>query len=214
MKEKLGMLMVYGDSTQKTFYNSIRNKKNYRETFTTFKNEYLWNYKRYFDARPHYDGKDYNETKCLTEIEDSMLSEPMMNSSSVFLINFGLHPLMTVSLNQMIHLFESFLKMVVKLRKKYGESLPQVIWRNTTPPTIENTKKHNITRLRFLSKHRVHFWNCYTRERLGEVGVPMLEVHELALSCPPSGYKDHVHYAGFVFKHAEEKLLEYVSTLR
>ena len=205
--------MVYGDSSQYRFYDSIEDEKSFRETFTSFKKEYLWNYKHYPNENIYYyDGKDYNETQCLTEIRESMLSRPMMNTNSVFLINFGIHPLMTVSLKQGIHFFERFLKMVEKLRKRYGESLPRVIWRNTTPPTIENTKKHNITHCRFLSKHRVHFWNCYTMERLGEVGVPVLEVHKLALSCPPSGYVDHVHFKDFVFKHTEEKLLKYVST--
>ena len=149
--KRFGTLLTYGDSVQVRFHGSIRSTKICKEVFTSCKNIYSWNYKNPKEGSRVYDGKDFNENRSINEIKEAIIDKTMLNSRSVALINFGLHPVKSLSLRELKHLFQSFLKMVDTLRKDYGKKLATIIWRNTTPCCPEKRKWNNITSMRFLT---------------------------------------------------------------
>ena len=55
---------------------------------------------------------------------------------------------------------------------------------------------------------RVYVWNAFTISKARKANIPILDVYNMALSSD-GGY-DGAHYHDYVFKKAEEQLLEYV----
>ena len=215
-QRKLGTLLTFGDSLQLRLHYSMLQAC--RKQFKSCVNVYTWTY-MHANNNPErksweLDGKDFNETLFLSEIRQEATRPSMLDGKSVLFINFGLHITMTLPLEQAMHLFQEFLRMLTDLRKVHGESrFPNVIWKNTTPPRIEASKQLNLTYTRFLTKERVRVWNAYTRSELCKVGIPVLDVHGLAAAPNPSAILDHVHYRNEVFKSAEERLLDYIVNL-
>ena len=157
--QKLRTLLLYGDSHAIRYYKSLLDKPACSSIF--LKCDYVFTfvyqrekYRPILDDINYFDGKDFNKTIFLSDIKDAFYRDDMDSSESVIVINFGIHLMMTMSLNQAKDLFIEFLNIITTLRakKKEGE-FPIVIWRTTPPPALENEKElRNATHTRFLTK--------------------------------------------------------------
>jgi len=158
----LKTLLIYGDSIGYRFYHSIIKQtpefcKN--GTFSSCTLVYTWTYKHYDPIEFRADiynhtGDDFNETKFLNEIQDSLTTTDIFNRDSVFVINFGIHIVSTVSLDRAFALFLRFLDLVKSLKEKRKDGVfPLLIWKTTTPTILENAKIKNKTCNRFITKH-------------------------------------------------------------
>lgn len=154
-KQKLSTLWVYGDSMQRRFYKSLKDHELCKSVFSQCKETYIWIYTHVspnsWDDIHKFTGDDFNETKFLEEIKSDLTREEMLTPSSVFLLNFGLHTTMTLQLQRAMDLFNELLQMLQTLKVIHGENFPLVIWKTTTPPTIESAKVKNVTHSRFLT---------------------------------------------------------------
>lgn len=132
--KKLQSFMAFGDSLTYWFYGSI--KEDCIKLFVFCDITYIWSYKLKNNKpmKAVYNGLDFSEKRFLSEIEASM------SGKSVFLINFGLHHVGNLPLKRCFKLFQKFIELVKRTRKKLLDKAPLVIWKTTTPPCIENRK--------------------------------------------------------------------------
>ena len=151
----LQKLIVYGDSLNYRFYNSLTRHRLCREIFQECVRVYLWNYKHegvesnnFLLDRTKMTGEDFNRTKYLNQIR----TEILQSNTQVFIINFGIHLTSTVPMEKAMSLFDEFLKMVAELRLELGELMPLVIWKTTTPPFFEYSRHKMKTTSRFITK--------------------------------------------------------------
>ena len=155
--KSLNTLYIYGDSQGRRFFRSIIGHALCTKLFSKCDHTYTWTYKHFspdsHDDKFKYTGDDFNETRVIETIKMDILRNEMRNPRSVFVINFGIHPTMTLPFKRAFHLFDSFVKMLKELRVKYRtDELPLVIWKTTTLPVLENAKFWNLTNFRFLTK--------------------------------------------------------------
>ena len=149
-----GALIFYGDSMQVRFYKSLVYKSLCKKVFSQCKLVYVWNYK-HFPGEDIFGiaGKPFNRSQFLAEMRSSLTDRRMRNAHSLFLVNFGLHTIMTLSFEEAKDLFRHFLATVDAVRKENGgKDFGRIVWKNTTPPHVEHSKKINVTHTRFLTK--------------------------------------------------------------
>lgn len=157
--KKLRTLLLYGDSHAIRYYKSLLDKPACTSIFSKCDYVFTFVYQRekyrpILDDINYFDGKDFNKTIFLRDIKDAFSRDDMHSNESVIAINFGIHLMMTMSLNQAKYLFKEFLNIITTLRAKRREGeFPIVIWRTTPPPALENGKElSNATHTRFLTK--------------------------------------------------------------
>ena len=153
----MNVLWIYGDSQARRLIRSLGYHPLCRKVFSKCDHTYTWTYKHFspnsHDDRLLYTGADFNESKLLNDIKQDILREELRTPKSVFLVNFGIHIIMSVQLEKGYELFQNFLKMLHELRDEYGlENLPLIIWKSTTLPVIENALSWKVTHTRFLTK--------------------------------------------------------------
>ena len=163
-KPPLNTLYIYGDSQGKRFFDSISGHKLCTKLFTKCEHTYTWNYKHFspnsHDDQFKYTGDDFNQSRVLETIKFDILRSEMRDQNSVIVINFGIHPTMTLPFTRAFQLFDSFLQMLKELRVKHRtEEFPLIIWKTTTLTVLENTPQFwNVTHFRFATKQVMIFY--------------------------------------------------------
>ena len=155
-KERLKTLLVYGDSLQYRFLDSLKKHPICQNIFTRCIKTYTWTYKHFnkdlkIDASTK-TKEDFNETKFILDMTSDLTQPPMRTKKSLFVVNFGIHNVGNIPLQRAFNLFQLFIQMVRKVRKDLKENCPLIVWKTTTPPAIENAKKHHNTDMRFITK--------------------------------------------------------------
>merc|ERR1712142_555259 len=111
-------------------------------------------------------------------------------------------------------LFDQFMDHVTRMRITKKESMPQVIWKTTTPPFIENSKgRTNVTHFRFLTKQRIRVWNEYTSHAACHHNIPVIDVYNMAAAFPWRPV-DHIHHVNEAFEPVAEQLMDYLKKCR
>ena len=154
-------LKIYGDSMGRHFYESLAaNHSLCRKMFKHCSLSYTWVYKMFnqtvdrYQGVHNYDNLDFNETRFLSDLKLDLTTPDMLCKRSVYVVNFGVHTIMTLPLSTMKNLLRKFIEMVAGLRLRYGaDKSPLVIWKTTTFPYLEEFKPKPSTQLRFLTKH-------------------------------------------------------------
>ena len=153
-------LKIFGDSMGRHFYESlVANHSLCKSLFKKCDLSYTWVYKMYnrtqgfHDGVHIYDGKDFNQTHYLEDIRRDLYSKDMQHDKSVYLINFGVHTIMTLPLYKLRELLQAFFDVISDMKKRLGPSeITLIIWKSTTYPILENFKPSPSTQLRFLTK--------------------------------------------------------------
>ena len=154
-------LKIYGDSMGRHFHDSlVANHTLCRNMFKQYSLSYTWVYKMFnqtvdrYQGVHNYDNLDFNESRFLSDLRSDLTTPDMLNTKSIYVVNFGVHTIMTLPLSTMKELLRKFIEMVAGLRLKYGPGKsPLVIWKTTTFPYLERFKPKPSTQLRFLTKH-------------------------------------------------------------
>lgn len=154
-------LKIYGDSMGRRFHESLsKNHSICTGLFQRCSLSYTWVYKFHdekidkYTGVHQYDSKDFNQTKYLLDIKEDLVVENMLNPKSAYVLNIGIHAVMTLPLETLMALFEAVVDLIKTLKMEYGEdNFPRVVWKTTTPPSLENFLPEPTTQLRFLTKH-------------------------------------------------------------
>ena len=145
-------LWVMGDSIQNYFYQYLKRESLLCLQYTC-ENTYGWMYP--FPGNNYYakenfivDGNDFNHTEFLNNIKNIILSKPMRNRNSVFLINFGLHLMKNLNMSEAEVLFDEFVMMVHTMKENtLVDEFPKIIWKTTTPTyIISNLSKRHVVK--------------------------------------------------------------------
>ncbi|XP_057309096.1 uncharacterized protein LOC130647313 [Hydractinia symbiolongicarpus] len=207
-------LWVYGDSIQKRFGESLKRDIVCREYYTC-NLTYAWVYTNPQVTKKIFDDKDFNKDIILEEIKN-ILDEPgMQKKSSLLLLNFGLHIVMTTQLSKAQDLFRSLLSMLSMRRRASPDRFPSVAWASTTSPNEHeyraeksDGKEIHVDDIRFLTKQRVVLWNAFTRDELQKTDIPILNIFKVTASHP-SGPTDGMHYPSNVLLTVKEAFQAY-----
>ena len=181
-ESQLQTLKIYGDSMGRRLYESlVANHTLCRNLFKQCSLSYTWVYKMFnetvdrYQGVHNYDNQEFNESRFLSDLKTDLTTPDMLCGRSVYVVNFGVHTIMTLPLSTMRELLRKFIDMVTGLRLKYGTmKSPLVIWKTTTDPYLENFKPKPTTQLRFLTKH-VRFMLCY--EFLSRIASSVLRLN-------------------------------------
>ncbi|XP_057313777.1 uncharacterized protein LOC130655093 [Hydractinia symbiolongicarpus] len=202
--KKNNTFWVYGDSVGMQFYSYLLKNHTICSQFRHCRADKGWIYPFLPGISiKKYDQKDFNETITLNKIESILTDKLMVNSKSIFLINFGLHMMMDLSFMKASQLFLNFIKLLKTLRKK--QEIAKIIWKTTTPVL----SKKGMNSERFLTRQRIILWNAFTKEVICREGIPILDVYEMAASYP-EGSTDGVHFADKVFESAAVALITHI----
>ncbi|XP_066934333.1 uncharacterized protein [Clytia hemisphaerica] len=210
-------LKIFGDSMGRHFHESIvANHSLCKNLFKKCDLSYTWVYKMYNRTKDFHDGvhiyddKDFNQTHYLEDIRRDLYSKNMRHDKSVYLVNFGVHTIMTLPLNKLRELLQAFFDLISNMKKRLEpREIPLIIWKSTTYPILENFKPSTTTQLRFLTKQRVRYWNSYSLQMMKRRHIPILDVTTMATSYPWGPY-DIMHYNNLVFRQAEDDLETFI----
>ncbi|XP_057303260.1 uncharacterized protein LOC130640746 [Hydractinia symbiolongicarpus] len=187
-------LWVYGDSLGLRYYSYLKKRFICTDFFKNCKVTYNWVYPLYRGkeiARRIYDKKDFNDSIVLNDLKNVLTCKEMRNPKSVLLLNFGLHTMMGLTMNQSKTLLINFVKMYRNLKKI--QLVPMVIWKTTTPTYRKYKDDH-----RFLTNHRIKLWNEFAKLVSCEENFPIFDIYHVAASYPNFAI-DGIHFAEEVF---------------
>lgn len=212
-KEKLETLWFLGDSLTYRMWDSSFSRVLCKQAFKRCKKTYTWVYelgKQGESKKPINAGLKFNQTRFFQPLHSILNSSDMKSNRSVVLINFGLHLLKSLNFSEYQEILEKFVTILDQYKRKENNAgIPTFIWKTTTLTHKENTKRWNITHMRFLTNPRVALFNAYTNSRLCTAGIPILDIYPISASFH-EGTRDHVHYHNFVFEPAEDALADYI----
>lgn len=200
-------LWVYGDSIGLRHYSYLKNRSICTDLFRNCNVSYNWVYPLpgvQGIARRFYDNKDFNESIILNGLKNVLACKEMRNSKSVLLLNFGLHTMMDLTMNQGKTLLINFVKMYRNLKEI--QLVPMVIWKTTTP-TYRKNKKDDY---RFLTNHRIKLWNEFAKLVSCEENFPIFDIYHVAASYPNFS-TDGIHFAEEVFDVPTNQLEKFLA---
>ena len=153
-----GTFWVYGDSLGVRLYQSISSRALCRKLYSKCKNSYNWLYPviNAAKSRIENDSLDFRAEEVLKAIRRVLSTTELQQSSSVLLLNLGLH--YTVSVN--FTTFQKVIGEVINLLKETQvdsqgkEGLmykAKIIWKSTTALRKHHGKEFNPTDSRFLT---------------------------------------------------------------
>ncbi|XP_032237158.1 uncharacterized protein LOC5511899 isoform X2 [Nematostella vectensis] len=200
-----GTLWIYGDSLAVRLHGSMASKPICTSIFSSCRVSYNWIYpvgNEWWEKRKN-DDKDFNSTRVLNHIR-SVLSEPSMkDSSSLMVLNIGLHYSMAINFTTYQSLIDELAEYLQEIKGKRA----RVVWKSTTMIHKEKAVFANRTMWRFFTDHRVRLFNAYATWAMCQAGVPVIDVYPLTVAFP-GGTSDVVHYRNFVFDSIERRLAE------
>lgn len=142
------MLWIYGDSVSNRFYYSIIMNPLFKNVFKYSRCSYSWVYTLKKDLHPPrkiVTGKPFNMTRLLYELE-SVVSKPEMNEKSVLVLNYGLHYVRSLRLEQFKRMIDDVIMM---LKTRFNGTL---IWKTTTAVEMWKSASALTIQNRFLTE--------------------------------------------------------------
>lgn len=199
-------LWILGDSISYRWWNSASRVRLCNRLFKSCNHTFTYTYEfRKYDYDKINIGEGFNLRRFLQPIE-SVFHDPQMKNNSVFVINFGLHLIISLTFSEFQHVVDNFLGLIKHFENLKGKKgLPMIIWKTTTFAAAENGMFQGKSHVRFLTDHRIRLFNAYANSKFCSAGIPIFDVYPLTASHP-QGPTDGLHYDNNVFKSAEEAL--------
>lgn len=209
-KRKLHALWIYGDSISQRWWQSKFRRSICEQVFEYCRHTYTFTYENrdYNVSRINF-GLPFNKTRFLDPIKKVLGNPRMKDDRSVFVINFGIHLILSLNFTDLKETVEKFAELIQDLRRRPGFTLPRIIWRTTTSTFPEARHLQNTPSARFLTNHRIQLFNAYANSRFCSIGIAIFDVYTVTSSYPP-GCRDGVHFTAAVFKQANNEFGNYL----
>ncbi|XP_022800411.1 uncharacterized protein LOC111338235 [Stylophora pistillata] len=212
-----GTFWVYGDSLGVRFYHSISSRALCKKLYLKCKNSYNWLYPvtTEQESRKKNDSLDFRAEKVLKAIRGVLNTRELQQSSSILLLNLGLHYPVSVNFTT----FQKVIGEVINLLKETQvdsqgkEGLmykAKIIWKSTTALCKHHGKKFNPTDSRFLTPQQVLLFSAYALSAMCQAGFDVIDVYPMTDSYPGGTLaNDVVHYPDKVFSTLETLFEKY-----
>ena len=155
--KKRGTLHVYGDSVSVFFAQSLKGRRTLiGEIFKTCSFSYNWVYhaKNVSLAKKQRDSLDFNISRVISELQETIQAQDISNSENVLILNFGLHFVESTNLSNYQMLIS---RMAEVLTRKGANGEPwfsgTVIWKTTTAINKERADFPQLHWRRFLTNY-------------------------------------------------------------
>lgn len=222
--KKRGTLHVYGDSVSVFFAQSLKGRRTLiGEIFKTCSFSYNWVYhaKNVSLAKKQRDSLDFNISRVISELQETIQAQDISNSENVLILNFGLHFVESTNLSNYQMLIS---RMAEVLTRKGANGEPwfsgTVIWKTTTAINKERADFPQLHWRRFLTNYRIQLYNAYAVAVMCKHGIKIIDAYPISESYPfgtgthagrKAARNDVVHYNNEAFYPIELFLQDYFS---
>ena len=154
---KRGHLLVYGDSVNVFFAQSLKSKRSIcGGAFASCRFVYNWIYqvKNISIAKTLRDNDDFTVRRILNEFKSAINDSSLNNGRRVIIVNFGLHFVESTNFSNYQRLVEDFAKVVTERDDKGERKIKgKVIWKTTTAINKERADHLHLHWRRFLTNY-------------------------------------------------------------